>query len=96
MAGTAAGAGVGVVVGVALSHGLPDGKLDGDPHGDPGGDLDGDGVPVGHGVDHVTYQDFMEADALSGVGSAAHGDHAGFSSIDAGNKDSGPSLGLTC
>ena len=90
VAGTAAG--VGAAVGVGPPHGLPDGKLD----GDPGGDLDGDGVPVGHGVDHVTYQDFMEADALSGVGSAAHGDHAGFSSIDAGNKDSGPSLGLTC
>jgi len=84
VAGTAAGAGVGVVVGVALSHGLPDGKLAGDLLG--GGDLDG--VPVGHGVDRVTsrHPDFTEADASSGGGSAAHGDHAGFSSTGAGKK----------
>lgn len=82
VAGTAAG--VGVAVGVGAPDGLPDGKLDGDPHGD----LDGDGVPVGHGVDHVTSWrlDFMEADASSGGGSAARGDHAGFSSIGAGKK----------
>jgi hypothetical protein len=82
VAGTAAG--VGAVVGVGPPHGLPDGKLD----GDPGGDLDGDGVPVGHGVDHVTLRrlDFMAADASSGGGSAARGDHAGFSSTGVGKK----------
>ena len=92
VAGTAAG--VGVAVGVGAPDGLPDGKLDGDPHGD----LDGDGVPVGHGVDHVTSRrlDFMEADASSGGGSADRGDHAGFLSTGAGNKDSGQILGLTC
>lgn len=90
--------GVGAADGVGPPHGLPDGKLDGDPHGDPRGDLDGDGVLAGHGVDHVTLRrlDFMAADASSGGGSAARGDHAGFSSTGAGNKRSGPILGLTC
>ena len=45
------------------------------------GDPDGDGVAVGDGADHVTswHPDFMEVDASSGDGSAAHGDRVEFS-----------------
>jgi len=69
------------VAGTAAGVGAVGGPLDGKLDGDLLGDRDGDGVAVGDGADHVTswHPDFMEVDASSGDGSAAHGDRVEFS-----------------
>ena len=68
----------------AAGVGVADGRPGWQVGWGPAGDLDGDAGavgPDGHGADHVSSwrQDFMEADASSGVLSVARGDRAGFS-----------------